>query len=357
MKVQGKKVYMAMSGGVDSSVSAALLVEAGYEVIGVFIKAWQPDFISCSWSDDRRDAMGVASFLNIPFITVNLEKEYKKHVIDYMISEYKAGRTPNPDIMCNKKIKFGKFFDIAIKDEADYIATGHYAQIIKENSGYKLLAGKDKNKDQSYFLWTLTQTQISKTLFPIGMYEKKYVRKLAHKFNLHIAEKKDSQGLCFVGKVDFKLFLKEFIDVKQGNVLNISGEIIGVHNGVILYTIGERHGFTIIKKTPADKPYYVVSKNIKKNELIVSNKDNMSKLSSKEIILDKVNWIHQSPILNKKYRGRSRYRQVLENCILKKEGNIYKAVFDTPQNIAEGQSFVLYDGEECLGGAIITGKI
>ena len=232
LKKKTKKVFIGMSGGVDSSVSAALLKEHGYDVTGVFIKVWQPEFFECTWRADRLDAMRVCAKLDIPFLTLNLEKEYKKEVVDYMIDEYKAGRTPNPDVMCNKYIKFGGFFDFAMKHSADFIATGHYARVKKfprgETSGfnpspevsprgtYQLLAGRDKNKDQSYFLWTLTQKQLQKTLFPIGDIDKPEVRKLAEKYGLATAVKKDSQGLCFIGKIDMKDFLKNYMKEKKG---------------------------------------------------------------------------------------------------------------------------------------------
>ena len=243
-KGRNRKVYIGMSGGVDSSVSAALLKKAGYDVTGVFIKVWQPDWINCTWKEDRMDAMRVAALLDIPFITLDLEKEYKEEVVDYMISEYRAGRTPNPDVMCNRYVKFGGFYDWAMKQGADYVATGHYAQVIDG----KLIAGNDKNKDQTYFLWTLNKEQLSKTIFPVGNIEKPEVRKLAKKFNLPNAEKKDSQGLCFIGKIDIKEFLSHYIDSKRGNVLNIEGEVIGEHDGSFFFTIGERHGFNILKK-------------------------------------------------------------------------------------------------------------
>jgi tRNA-specific 2-thiouridylase len=236
----GKKVYVGMSGGVDSSVSALLLKQAGYDVTGVFIKVWQPEFFECTWRQDRLDAMRVCAKLGIPFKTLNLEKEYKQDVVDYMIHEYKKGKTPNPDVMCNKYVKFGGFFDWAMEQGADFVATGHYARVAKiatrveskklkvksknkndykfniQNSIFQMLAGDDKNKDQTYFLWTLTQKQLSKTLFPIGDIEKPKVRKLAETYGLSTAVKKDSQGLCFIGKIDIKDFLKNYIKEKKG---------------------------------------------------------------------------------------------------------------------------------------------
>ncbi|MFA6341058.1 MAG: tRNA 2-thiouridine(34) synthase MnmA [Candidatus Paceibacterota bacterium] len=345
---KGKKVYVGMSGGVDSSVSALLLKKAGYDVTGVFIKVWQPEFFECTWRQDRLDAMRVCAKLDIPFITLDLEKEYKKEVVDYMISEYKLGRTPNPDVMCNKYVKFGGFFDFAMKQGADYVATGHYARI---DDRCRLLAGRDKNKDQSYFLWTLWQRQLSKTLFPIGDMDKPEVRRLADKYGLSTALKKDSQGLCFIGKIDIKDFLKNYIKEKKGKVLDISGKVIGEHSGAFYLTIGQRHGFTVTKKTPNDSPYYIISKDVNKNTITVSQ-DELKKRDTKIIKISDLNWtLGEAPELSKKYSARIRYRQPLEECVIKKGFELH---FTNPQNaITPGQSAVIYDGEICLGGGII----
>ena len=373
-KNKKQKVYVGMSGGVDSSVSTLLLKKAGYDVIGVFIKVWQPTFFECTWKQDRLDAMRVCAKLDIPFITLNLEKEYKKEVVDYMIREYKLGRTPNPDVMCNKYVKFGGFFDWAMKQGADYVATGHYARVLgsfasklKRNkshlearlpSKYQLLAGEDKNKDQSYFLWTLTQKQLSKTLFPIGDIEKPEVRKLALKYSLNTAIKKDSQGLCFIGKIDIKDFLKNYIKEKKGKVLNEAGKVIGEHDGVFYLTIGQRHGFKIIEKTPNDQPYYITEKDIKNNTITVSqDATKVLKNESKIVKLDRINWISgEIPDLSKKYTARIRYRQPLEECKIKKivKGEFELHFIKSQKAITVGQSAVIYDGEICLGGGIIA---
>lgn len=357
-----RKVFVGLSGGVDSSVSAALLKKAGFDVTGVFIKVWQPDIEltgGCTWREDRLDAMRVCAKLDIPFYTLDLEKEYKKEVVDYMISEYQAGRTPNPDVMCNKYVKFGGFFDWARKNGADYVATGHYAQVKfdKKSNKYQMLAGKDKNKDQSYFLWTLTQKQLSKTLFPVGNIEKPEVRKLAKKFGLETAVKKDSQGLCFIGKVDMADFLKKFIKTKPGKVLNEKGEIIGKHDGAELYTIGQRHGFTLIHNSPDDSKKFVISKDIKANTITVSStilKENSPNL--KEFSLCAVNWTQDElPGVTKTYQARVRYRGELTACKIETlDKNKVKIIFTKPQKSpAAGQSVVVYDGEICLGGGII----
>lgn len=351
-----QKVFVGLSGGVDSSVSAALLKEQGYEVTGVFIKVWQPEFFNCTWRQDRLDAMRICAKLDIPFITLNLEKEYKKEVVDYMISEYKAGRTPNPDVMCNKFIKFGGFFDFATKRGAEYVATGHYARVKKLKNKYQLLAGKDKNKDQSYFLWTLTQKQLAETLFPVGNLDKSEVRKLAQKYGLSTAVKKDSQGLCFIGKIDIKDFLKNYIHEKVGKVLDEKGKIIGEHDGAFYLTIGQRHGFRISEKTPTDTPYYIVGKNIGKNTITVSqNPKKVFGLESRVIKLKNINWITgKEPDLSKKYSARIRYRAPLEKCAVKKINGRFELHFKNPQKaITAGQSAVIYDKEICLGGGII----
>lgn len=346
MKSHVKKVYIGMSGGVDSSVSAALLKKAGYDVTGVFIKVWQPEWIDCTWKEDRLDAMRVAAKLDIPFVTLDLEKEYKEEVVDYMISEYKAGRTPNPDVMCNRYVKFGGFFNWAMKQGADFVATGHYAQIIDG----KLIAGNDKNKDQTYFLWTLTAGQISKTLFPVGNIEKPEVRKLAKKFKLPNAEKKDSQGLCFIGKIDIKEFLSHYIESKKGNVIDEKGTIIGEHDGTFFFTIGERHGFKITKKTPNDERYYVIAKDIEKNTITVSEKEKISGV--KKVVLEDVNWNQGSISVGKVLQARSRYREKLQDIIFTNQNT---AEFKEAQTtLSSGQSLVVYDGNVCLGGAIIS---
>lgn len=343
------KVYIGMSGGVDSSVSAALLKDAGYDVTGVFIKVWQPNWINCTWKEDRIDAMRVAALLDIPFVTLDLEKEYKEGVVDYMIAEYRAGRTPNPDVMCNRYVKFGGFFNWAMKQGAAFVATGHYAQVIDG----KLIAGNDKNKDQTYFLWTLTADQISKTLFPVGNIEKPSVRKLAKKFKLPNAEKKDSQGLCFIGKINIKEFLSHYIESKTGNVLNEKGEVIGRHDGALFFTIGERHGFTVTQKTPSDEPYYVIAKDVERNTLTVANKNVDGNLSNgiRKISLTDVNWNQGNIPVGKKLMARARYRAPLEEVVVLNEK--FVEFRNLQYTISPGQSLVVYDGEVCLGGGVI----
>lgn len=353
----GDKVFVGLSGGVDSSVSAGLLKEAGFDVTGVFIKVWQPDWIECTWKEDRRDAMRVCAKLDIPFITLDLEKEYKKEVIDYMISEYSIGRTPNPDVMCNKSVKFGAFYDWAMKNGADYVATGHYARVAKDEktNSFNLLAGEDDNKDQSYFLWNIKREQLPHILFPVGNIEKPEVRKLAKKFDLPTAEKKDSQGLCFIGKIDVKDFLSKYIKQEKGDVLDTKGKVIGSHPGALLMTIGERHGFTIEKKSPNESRLFIMSKDIDKNTITVSSDPGNDILGQKrEISISKTNWISEISA-GDVVKARIRYRQPLQDAVVKSlSGNTAVMEFTEVQPTATtGQSLVVYKGDVCVGGGVI----
>ena len=347
MKNKKTTVFVGMSGGVDSSLSAALLKEQGFDVVGVFIKVWSPPWAPCVWPEERRDAMRVAAHLEIPFLTFDFEEEYKRGVVDYMVREYKAGRTPNPDVMCNKEVKFGAFLKKARAMGADLVATGHYAQV----KDAQLYAVHDQEKDQSYFLWTLTREQLSHALFPIGHLKKSDVRKEALKRGIPVAEKKDSQGLCFVGHVDMKEFLKNFIPENPGNVLSVDGKIIGRHQGAVFYTLGERHGFDITEKGTHDARYYVVKKDIENNTITVAHEYVGSEdLASSEVYLESENWV-ETPLVGKGYSARVRYRQPLEKCEVV-EG---KVVFKNPlRAVTPGQSLVLYDGGRVLGGAIIS---
>lgn len=354
-----KRVFVAMSGGVDSSVAAALLKKEGYEVTGVFMKVWQPEFLPCTWEDERRDALRVAAHLNIPLLIWDFEKEYKKYVADYMIREYRLGRTPNPDVLCNKEVKFGAFFRRAMSEGADVVATGHYARVAnvekgKQGTEYKLIKGTDESKDQSYFLWTLGQEQLSKTFFPIGKYKKKQVRVLARKFGLPVAEKRDSQGLCFVGKLDMKDFLTRFITEKEGEVLDASGVAIGTHRGAYLYTLGERHGFLITKKTTHDAPYYVVAKDLAANTITVMHhaKKDIPSLR-KEVVLSLVSFCRARSDISLPYTAQVRYHGELYVCRTVFRGDDLALEFKKPVMVDAGQSVVLYDGDECVGGGVV----
>ncbi|MEX0934861.1 MAG: tRNA 2-thiouridine(34) synthase MnmA [Candidatus Paceibacterota bacterium] len=351
-----KTICVGLSGGVDSSVSAALLKDQGYDIVGVFIRGWYPDFIECSWKEDRRDAMRVCATLDIPFKECNLEDTYKKEVVDYMIEEYKAGRTPNPDVMCNQFVKFGAFLDWALEDGAGGVATGHYARIEEDNGEYQLLAGVDKNKDQSYFLWTLTQQQLSHIIFPVGGMEKSSVRKIAEGRGLITADKKDSQGLCFIGHVDIPEFLSHFIDLTPGEVCDTSGDVIGTHIGAEAYTIGQRHGFKVTKKNPDDGPHYVYKKDVENNRIYVTrDKTKASALfNASTLILEDVNWIPHTPEEGE-YSVRTRYRQPLEPCKLSHLDGEWTITFDTPHKaVAQGQSCVLYKDDCVIGGGVIS---
>lgn len=384
-----KTVFVGVSGGVDSSVSAALLKDQGYNVVGVFIRTWTPDFIECTWRSERRDAMRVCAHLGIPFLECDAEEAYKKGVADYMIEEYRKGNTPNPDVMCNREVKFGVFWNFAKAHGADFIATGHYAinnyQLIITN--YQLKKSPDSSKDQSYFLWTLTQDDLSHTIFPIGHLHKTEVRKLAKKYKLPTAIKKDSQGVCFLGPLDMKDFLKHYIKSEKGNVLlapqeagnekgparnassiaDAGGEIIGSHDGAVFFTLGERHGFNIVKKGVSDNPFYVVSKDIKNNTITVSTDLNIFMRGptstgfggcnfDKNIIqIINTNWISSTPEKDKKYTAQIRYHGELFNCnveVLKNK--TAKIIFDKNILIDKGQSIVVYNKDICLGGGVVS---
>jgi tRNA-specific 2-thiouridylase len=370
---KGQKVFVGVSGGVDSSVALALLQKKGYDVVGVFLKVWYPDWLPCDWKEERRSAMRVCATLGVPFLTIDCEKEYKKEVVDYMIKEYSMGRVPNPDVFCNKYVKFWVFLKKAKEMGADFVATGHYARVHKaENSFFQVFGASqpdhsktnfllcesvDKEKDQSYFLYTLDQDQLSKTLFPIGHLKKPEVRKLAKKFGLPTATKKDSQGICFLGKIDLKDFLSHYVKAKRGNVLNTKGEIVGFHQGAIFLTIGQRHGFTITHKTTNDPRFFVVSKDLKNNTITVASdeKEKDTIYSIKNLTIKNLNFISGvEPEFPLNVDVRIRYRQQKQKCILTKKSNEYVVTFIKPQNaISTGQSAVLYKGDICIAGGII----
>ncbi|HEY4518141.1 MAG TPA: tRNA 2-thiouridine(34) synthase MnmA [Candidatus Paceibacterota bacterium] len=354
-KAQSSKVMVGLSGGVDSAVSAALLKRAGAQVVGAFIKTWHPEWMSdkCSWRAERRDAMRVAAHLDIPFITVDLEKEYKRGVADYMIAEYKVGRTPNPDVMCNKEIKFGAFLKHALALGADMIATGHYAQTKMVNGKWQMLAGADMSKDQCYFLWTLNQEQLSKTIFPVGHLLKSEVRQLAQEFKLPVAEKRDSQGICFLGNVDMKDFLSHYIKAKPGNVLDEKGKVIGKHDGAVFYTLGERTGDSMVYvRPPENEAMYVLAKDAEANTITIAPKKTYSRRSDNKIYLRDVNWISGEPT-SKQYQVRTRYREGLGGCFVRKDGKGWKIDLSNPKVATPGQSVVIYDGDICRGGGVV----
>lgn len=345
-----KKVFVGMSGGVDSSVAALLLKREGYDVVGVFMKNWSENLAGgeCLWAREQEDARKTTAKIGIPIYTFDFEEEYKKRVFDYMIKEYTEGRTPNPDVMCNKEIKFGLFLEKALAMGADYVATGHYVRIENQESGIKMFAAKDKNKDQSYFLWTLGQEQLKHCLFPAGDYLKSEVREIARKFALPTADKKDSQGVCFIGKFDFAEFLKSRISGRRGLIKTVDGKIIGEHDSLSFYTIGQRKGIGI----GGIGPFYVADKNEKENVLIVAPDNENAALFHSEIIINNIHWISgNKPSLPLKCEARIRYRQPLQKAVIYEDG---KMVFDQPQRaVSPGQSVVFYRGEEMLGGGVI----
>jgi tRNA-specific 2-thiouridylase len=350
-------VLVGLSGGVDSSVSAALLLEAGYEVIGGFMKNWSDGASdeSCGWRAERRDAMAVAAKLNIPFHTFDFEEEYRALVYEYMIAEYKAGRTPNPDVLCNKYMKFALFLREADKLDCEFVAMGHYARVRRDADGTAhLLAGVDKNKDQSYFLCQLTQAQLQRTLFPVGDLEKPEVRKLAQKFDLLVADKKDSQGICFVGQVNMDDFLQARIEPHTGNILTTAGRVIGQHHGFEFYTIGQRGGLGIGGGTP----YYVVERRAETNEVIVATGADdpaLYRVSLRASAITETIEGNLQKYFGKKITARIRYRQPLAACVVvEAQSGVLEVKFEAPQRaVAPGQFIAFYDGDELLGSAVI----
>ena len=341
-----KTVYVGMSGGVDSSVTALILKEQGYNVIGIYMKNWSEDLpgMKCPWAEDLADAKRVAVKLGIDFKVWDFEKSYRNKVVEYMLSEFKKGNTPNPDIMCNQEIKFKLFYEKAMEEGADYIATGHYARIIND----KLARAVDENKDQTYFLYRISEKALNHTLFPIGGMKKPEVKKLAEMNGLHNAYKKESMGVCFVGEVGMKDFLKKYIDTEPGEIREIeTDKVLGYHEGAVFYTIGQRHGLYI----SAEVPYYVVKKDVKKNIVYVSKNLNNSELWIKELKLKDLLLRTKKGSFSNEVLVRIRHRAPLIPATF--DGKMLKFKHEIKRP-ASGQSAVLYDNEICLGGGIIT---
>ena len=341
-KLQGKKVYVGLSGGVDSAVSAALLKKAGADVTGVFIKGWYPPGMPCTWATDRRDAMRVAAFLHIPFCTLDASSEYKKGVIDYLLSEYEAGRTPNPDVMCNREVKFGAFYEFARTQGVDYIATGHYAQQVNG----ELLRGPDESKDQSYFLWAISSDALAHTLFPVGGLPKTEVRKLAKHFGLPVAEKKDSQGICFLGSISVDEFLRKEFEPVQGKAVDQKGIEIGTHDGAVLYTLGAR----AVVHDAEQGPWYVIAKDMRTNIITVS-KEQFAIIPATEIRLRDTNFFTST---SNKLIAQYRYHGPRIEGVYNFQKNIFTPTTPLQETPASGQSLVLYRADECIGGGIIV---
>ncbi len=345
-----KRVFVGLSGGVDSSVSAALLKEQGYEVVGVYMKNWTKDLpgLPCPWLDDFQDAKRVAVQLKIPFEVYDFEKQYFDKVVKYMLEGFKAGFTPNPDIMCNQEIKFKLFLETALENGADYIATGHYANA----KGPHLLIAKDHNKDQTYFLHRVPGEAFNKTIFPLGEFTKPEVRQLAARFGLVTADKKESMGICFVGKVGIKDFLRQYIKEKPGSIIDDKGREVGRHDGAFFYTIGQRQGLEV----GGGLPYYVTGKNIKKNQVFVTTNLQDERLWSHKVKLTSMHWINNLPKKDQELKVRLRHRaKLIDVKLLNKSSNFWEADLDEDvRAITPGQSAVFYSGNECLGGGIVA---
>ena len=359
MNKQKINIIVGMSGGVDSSVAALLLIEQGYHVEGLFMKNWEEDDTEeyCSAATDLADAQSVCDDLGIKLHTANFSSEYWDRVFEYFLAEYKAGRTPNPDIMCNKEIKFKAFLDHALNLGADYIATGHYARIDKSDSRVKMLKGVDNNKDQSYFLYTLGQYQLAHSLFPIGEIEKSEVREIARKAGFDTANKKDSTGICFIGERKFKDFLQRFLPAQPGEIITPEGEVIGEHHGLMYYTLGQRQGLGIGGlKTAKEAPWFVVDKKLESNQLVAAQGHNHPLLLNQQLTASQLHWIAgEAPAAEFSCQAKTRYRQTDQACHVSKQANgSYKVCFDEAQRaITPGQSVVFYQDDICLGGGII----
>ena len=353
-----KKVVIGLSGGVDSSVAALLLKQQGYQLQAIFMKNWEEDDDEyCSAEEDLDDAAKVAAKLDIPLLTRNFSGEYWETVFQYFLDEYKKGRTPNPDILCNREIKFKTFLEHAIDLGAEFIATGHYARRAKRDGKFRLLKAKDHNKDQTYFLHQLNQYQLSKSLFPLGELEKSDVRALAEQSGFENFAKKDSTGICFIGERKFREFLSQYLPAKPGNIKTVEGDTIGKHDGLMYYTLGQRQGLGIGGSTKGDgQPWYVVKKNLQYNELIVAQGHDHPALFSTGLIATNVHWIADKPD-RIPYRcfAKTRYRQSDQACtIVKLDESSCEVEFDQPQRaVTPGQSVVFYREDECLGGAVI----
>lgn len=355
-----KTVYVGMSGGVDSSVTAALLKEQGYNVVGVYMKNWTKDLpgMHCPWKDDYQDAKRVAVQLKIDFKVYDFQKQYHQKVVDYMIHEYQAGRTPNPDIMCNQEVKFKLFLDTALADGADMIATGHYARVVSRKKRSELHVATNEEKDQTYFLYRVTEQALSKSLMPIGDFHTKAdVRSVAKKLGLATAQKKDSQGICFVGKVGIRDFLTQYVTTEPGAIIDETGLTIGQHDGAIFYTLGQRHGLDI----GGGLPYYVTGKDMGKNEVYVTTDLDSQKLWSDKLVLADMHWINDQPDLDKTYDVRPRYRvpcvagtlQLASGSSENGKDTLHIALTEQVRAVTPGQSAVIYDGSRVVGGGIV----
>lgn len=359
-----KKVIVGMSGGVDSSVSAYLLQQQGYQVTGLFMKNWEEDDDTeyCSAAADLADAQAVCDKLGIELLTINFAAEYWDNVFEHFLEEYKAGRTPNPDILCNKEIKFKAFLEYAAEDlGADYIATGHYVRRRDINGTTQLLRGLDSNKDQSYFLYTLSHDQVAQSLFPVGELEKPEVRRIAEQLGLITAKKKDSTGICFIGERKFRDFLARYLPAKPGPIMTVDGQEIGQHDGLMYHTLGQRKGLKIGgTREGSDEPWYVVDKDVENNILIVAQGHEHPRLMSAGLIAQQLDWVSREPLTQTiRCVVKTRYRQEDIPCTVTPLGDDKISVrFDSPvAAVTPGQSAVFYQDEVCLGGGVIEARI
>ncbi len=353
------RVIVGMSGGVDSSVAALLLLQQGYQVEGLFMKNWEEDDTKeyCSAETDLADAQSVSDQLGIKLHTVNFSTEYWDRVFEYFLDEYRSGRTPNPDILCNKEIKFKAFLNYALDIGADYIATGHYARVDhSDTDNVRMLKGRDNNKDQTYFLYTLGQQQLSRSLFPVGELEKPEVRRLAQEAGFDTATKKDSTGICFIGERKFKDFLQKFIPAQPGKIVTPEGEVIGEHQGLMYYTLGQRQGLGIGGlKTANSEPWFVVDKDLDKNHLIAGQGHQHPLLLKKQLHASQLHWVAgEPPSHHFNCKAKIRYRQNEESCQVHIKNQQATVCFDDAQRaITPGQSIVFYQDDICLGGGVI----
>ena len=347
---QNQHVMVAMSGGVDSSLTAALLVEQGYQVSGAYMKNWadSDDELDCPWAQDVYDASQVADQLGIPFQVFDLRQQYHDRVVDYMVAEYQAGRTPNPDIMCNQEMKFGLFWELARQHGADYVATGHYSQTINGS----LVAGIDSNKDQSYFLYRMPTASLPHAIMPLGGMTKPQVRTEAEKRGLFTAAKKDSQGICFIGKIKLQEFLSRYMTVEPGDIIDQHGRTVGQHHGAAFYTIGQRSGMGV----GGGRPYFVTGKDMVQNIVYVTTDQDDPDLWRTTMQISQTNWLGPKPQADRSYQARLRYRAPLSEVAIKNVGDdIWRVEFSQAQRaVALGQSVVLYDNSRVVGGGIIT---
>jgi tRNA-specific 2-thiouridylase len=349
------RVVVGMSGGVDSSVAALLLKQQGYDVIGIFMKNWDDtdEFGVCTATEDYNDVIRVCNQIGIPYYAVNFEKQYWDKVFTYFLDEYKAGRTPNPDVMCNKEIKFKAFLEHAMNLGADYLATGHYARVEERDGEVKMLRGLDENKDQTYFLNQLQQHQLEKVMFPIGDMDKKRVREIAKEAGLATAAKKDSTGICFIGERNFKEFLSKYLPAQQGIMKTLDGKTMGTHDGLMYYTIGQRHGLGI---GGSGEPWFAVGKDLKENVLYVEQGFDHDSLYSDSITAVNSSWVSNQEMPQEfTCTAKFRYRQPDNKVTVKiLPNNEVEVVFDEPiRAVTPGQAVVFYNGDECLGGATI----